>query len=89
MRCTWPYCANCPQRDGYWNRDAVVDVPGPTLAEAAGRAVSAADAAAAAPSETASLHADTDSLDGVSVTSAVGVSTAGSGLDSQLDAAIN
>lgn len=58
---------NCPQRDCYRDRDTVVDVPDPTLAEAA---VSAVGATAVAPSVAvavvASLSADTDSLDGVS-----------------------
>ena len=78
---------NCPQRDGYRDRDAAVDVPGPILAEAA---ASATGAAAAGPSVAvvASLGADTDSLDGVSVTSAAEMS-ASPGLDSQLDADVD
>lgn len=33
---------DCPKKDGYRDRDSVADVPGPTPAEAAGRAATAA-----------------------------------------------
>ena len=38
------FSRDCPQRDGYRDRDSVVDVPGPTPAEAAGRAATVAAA---------------------------------------------
>jgi len=69
------FSRDCPQRIGYRDRDSVHD---PTPAEAA-----AATAAAAAPSDRndVPLRDETDSLDGVSLTSA-----AGTAMDSQLDA---
>ena len=38
------FSRDCPQKDDYRDRDSVVDVPGPTPAEAAGRAATVAAA---------------------------------------------
>ena len=78
---------NCPQLANYRDRDSVLDELDPTPAEAAGRAVSAAGAAAAVPSEStdAPPRSDADSLDGVSVSSALVASVTGTALDADID----
>lgn len=93
------FSRNCPQMFNYRDRDSVLDEPDPTPAEAAGRAVPAAGAAAAdaaaadaaaavtVPSESTDAlpRSDADSLDGVSVSSALDASTTGTALDADLD----
>ena len=91
-----PYCNNClqcgleghfsrdcPQHDSYRDCDSV---PDPTPAEVAATVA----AAAAAPSDfnDTLLCNYADSLDGLSVASAAGVSITGPAIDSQLDADI-
>ena len=58
------FSRNCPQLANYRNRDSVLDELDPTPAEVAGRAVSAAGAAAAVPSEStdAPPRSDADSF---------------------------
>ena len=75
------FSRDCPQRIGYRDRDAVSDAPGPTPAEAAGCSAARYNP----PVIDAVLHADADSLDGVSVSSAV-VASAGPVSVSQPDA---
>ena len=81
------FSRNCPQLANYRDRDSVLDELDPTPAEAAGRAVSAAGAAAAVPSEStdAPPRSDADSLDGVSVSSALVASATGTALDADID----
>lgn len=71
------FSRDCPQRRGYRDRDAVFDASDPTPAEAAGRSAAVNDS----PVIDAVPHADTDSLDGASLSS-----VAGRDMDSQLDA---
>lgn len=61
------FSQECPQRIGYRDRDAVSDAPGPTPTEAAGRSAARNNP----PVIDAVPHADADSLDWVSVSSAV------------------
>ena len=87
------FSRNCPETN-YRDRDSVLDGSDPTPAEAAGRAVPAADAAAAdaatavtgavVPSESTDVLPcpDADSLDG---SSALDASTTGTSLDVDLD----
>jgi len=75
------FSRDCPQRIGYRDRDAVSDAPGPTPAEAAGRSAARNNP----PVIDAVPYADADSLDGVSVSSAV-VAAAGPVSVSQPDA---
>ena len=81
------FSRNCPQRDNYRDRDSVLDESDPTPAEAAGRSVSAAGAAAAVPSESTDAlpRSDADSLDGVTVSSALDASATGTALDADVD----
>ena len=75
---------NCPRRQIRRDRDEVVTTPDPTPAEAA---VLAAGAAAHVVPVTsmASLSADTDSLEGVSLSSAAGVPTVDPASDIEID----
>ena len=61
------FSRDCPQRLGYRDRDAVLDPSDPTPAEAAGRSAARNDP----PVTDAVPGGDADSLDGVSVSSAV------------------
>ena len=70
-----------PQRVGYRDRDAVLDASDPTPAEAAGRSAAGNDP----PVTDAVPDGDANSLDGVSVSSAV-VAAAGPASVSQPDA---
>ena len=92
------FSRNCPQIVNYRDRDSVLDGSDPTPAEAAGRAVpAAADAAttgaaaavtgAVVPSDSTDAlpHSDVDSLDGVSVSSALDASATGAALDADID----
>ena len=81
------FLRNCPQLANYRDRDSILDELDPTPAEAAGRAVSAAGAAAAVLSEStdAPPRSDADSLDGVSVSSALVASATGAALDADID----
>ena len=81
------FSRNCPQLANYRDRDSVLDESDPTPAEAAGRSVSAAGAAAAVPSEStdAPARSDADSLDGVTVSSALDASATGTALDVDVD----
>ena len=81
------FSRNCPQLANYRDRDSVLDESDPTPAEAAGRSVSAAGAAAAVPSEStdAPPRSDADSLDGVTVSSALDASATGTALDVDVD----
>lgn len=81
------FLRNCPQLINYRDRDSVLDELDPTPAEAAGRAVSAAGAAAAVLSEStdAPPRPDADSLDGLSVSSALDASATGAALDADID----
>lgn len=81
------FSRNCPQLANYRDRDSVLDESDPTPAEAAGRSVSAAGAAAAIPSEStdAPPRSDADSLDGVTVSSALDASATGTTLDVDVD----
>ena len=78
---------NSPQLVSYRDGVSVLDELDPTPAEAAGCAVSAAGAAAAVPSESTDVppRSDADSLDGVSVSSALVASATGAGLDADID----
>lgn len=81
------FSRNCPQLANYRDRDSILDESDPTPAEAAGRSVSAAGAAAAVPSEStdAPPRSDADSLDGVTVSSALDASATGTTLDVDVD----
>ena len=80
------FSRNCPQLVSYRDRVSVLDELDPTPAEAAGRAVAAA-AAAAIPSEStdAPPRSNADSLYGVSVSSALVASATAAGLDADID----
>ena len=73
------FSRDCPQRRNYRDRDAVLDATDPTPAEAAGRSA----AGNVPPVTDVESHADADSMDGVSVSSAV--TAAGSASASQPD----
>ena len=75
------FSRDCPQRPGYRDRDAVLDASDPTPAEAAGRSAARNDS----PVTDAVPDGDADSLDWVSVSSAV-VAAAGRALVLQPDA---
>ena len=77
------FSRNCPQLVSYRDGVSVLDELDPTPAEAAGRAVSAA----AVPSESTDVLpcSDADSLDGVSVSSALVASATGASLDADID----
>ena len=81
------FARNSPQLVSYCDGVSVLDELDPTPAEAAGCAVSAAGAAAAVPSESTDVppRSDADSLDGVSVSSALVASATGAGLDADID----
>ena len=81
------FSRNCPQLVSYRDGVSVLDELDPTPAEAAGRAVSAAGAAAAVPSESTDVLpcSDADSLDRVSVSSALVASATGASLDADID----
>ena len=81
------FSRNCPQLANYHDHDSVLDESDPTPAEATGRAVSAAGAAAAVPSESTVVppRSDADSLDGVTVSSVPDASASGTALDADLD----
>ena len=81
------FSRNCPQLANYHDRDSVLDESDPTPAEAAGRSVSAAGAAAAVPSEStdAPPRSDADSLDGATVSSALDASATGTALDADVN----
>ena len=78
------FSRNCPQRQIHRDRDDVTTAPDPTPAEAA--VLAAGTAARAVPvTSVASLSADTDSLDGVSLSSAAGEPTVDPALDVDID----
>ena len=81
------FSRNCPQLANYRDRDSVLDESDPTPAEAAGRSHPAAGAAAAVPSVStdAPPRCDADSLDGVTVSSALDASATGTALDADVD----